>query len=95
MKFKIGDKVMITGDLRSTDYLCGLTPAIFDWQDNKIMLEVVEINYQGMLKLTETHRCSCWLSPEDLSFCGHPINPLNRILYPDYVEEDGLLVPRR
>lgn len=31
---------------------------------------------------------------EDLELWGYPINDLNKLLYPDYIEEDGLLVPK-
>jgi ABC-type transport system substrate-binding protein len=33
-------------------------------------------------------------SSSDLELWGHPINDLNKLLYPDYVEQDGLLVPK-
>lgn len=33
-------------------------------------------------------------SSSDLEYWGHPINSISRLLYPDYIEKDGYLVPK-
>lgn len=99
-KFKVGDKVIAT-DGYSTINLSNLevTDIMLHWIYNKTKLIVLSYDnndrtYSIAEYVNPKHKDLYWFHENDLTIYGHPINDLNKLLYPDYVEKDGLLVPK-
>jgi hypothetical protein len=88
MKFKIGDKVKLRKDsffYRSqNEYSQGTFGVIINLYISDMY--PIAVAWEG------TNRFA--YNESDLEFWGYPINDLNKLLYPDYVERDGLLVPK-
>lgn len=91
-KFKIGDKVTITGDLESTESDLGLSNIMVEWKTYNRVCEITDI-HRGNFRLYCGFQ-QYWFNEVDISMYGYPINDINKLLYPDYVEKDGLLVPK-
>jgi hypothetical protein len=87
MKFKIGDKVKLRKDsffyLSQNEYSQGTFGVIINFISDTYPIAV---DWEGADGFS--------YNESDLEFWGYPINDLNKLLYPDYVERDGSLVPK-
>ena len=89
MKYRIGDKVRIRKDSEYYGEHEYYNPA-------NLVGEIIDIRLKGQYpyKVQWYIYADNNYRESDLEFWGHPINDLNKLLYPDYIEENGLLVPK-
>jgi hypothetical protein len=85
-KFKIGDKVKLRKDSRWYDSQIELSEGTYG-----VICQNFNYKYEYSVQWKNEERAYDLI---DLEPWGHPINDLNKLLYPDYVEQDGLLVPK-
>ena len=90
MNFKVGDQVKIRKD--SQYYDAG--------NSNPANVRGTITVYIGDSRLPLPYKVD-WhngktnnYASSDLEYWGHPINDMNKLLYPDYIEENGYLVPK-
>lgn len=89
MKYKIGDRVKIRIDSiyygSRDDHPADVVGTIVHTQEKSIYPYTVSWDIGHTSKYTEY----------DIELKGKPLNDLNKLLYPDYIEYGGLLFPKR
>ena len=86
MKFKVGDKVKLRKDSKYYDSQNHFSKGTYG-----VVNESPNGNFKYEVLWSDEELC---YNDEDLEFWGYPINDLNKLIYPDYIEKDGLLVPK-
>ena len=85
-KFKIGDIVHYIGDSSLEDDIMA------KWKKERTLLKIIKVDYDDTVKVvTMTYRR--WFYCSDIILAVKD-NPINKLLYPDYEEKDGYLVPK-
>lgn len=93
MKFKAGDKVKIISlDNTSTTRL-PLTSFKRRWLSEQETLIVISFDESDNTLRLNDGNIDQWVHYKDV-VSAIQINDLNKLLYPDYIEENGYLVPK-
>lgn len=92
-RFKAGAKVKIISLENTGRTRLPLTTSKKRWFNEQVTLTVISLDKSdNTLKLNDGI-IDQWVHYKDVVSIIK-INPINKILYPDYVEEDGYLVPK-
>lgn len=95
-RFKAGDKVVAIG-IENTDRILITNDIMINLVENRTVLcvdsyDYVDRTYCLVYYIDKSDKF--WFHENDLKHYGYPINDLNKLLYPDYIEKYGLLVPK-
>jgi hypothetical protein len=91
-KFKVGDIVHFIGEVTlDLDKFPGKR-VLVKWKKKNTLLKIIKVDYDDTVRVV-TQSYERWLHCSDIILAVKD-NAINRLLYPEYIEENGYLVQK-